>query len=526
MRFISSLAFLLLATSVFARPLLPAQKLSDLNQLVGTIKSGYGPLKYKEQHLGLNIDMLAREYAEKIAATKTNGEFYYLLVQFVAEFQDSHFGASLPTTHKSKLNITTDYVDGKVLIENINREKLSLEQFPFIKGDEIVTFNDKPVQEEINKLIPYMGQGFKLSAQRKATMSLTQRSATKLPVQTGKVTLGIKRFKSDKMENVELTWELSGKPVDEFISSNKTASVSVPLNFDQIQLPKDQIENAYRCSGTTRIKIPADATIIMKEPFVAYYHPTAKGNIGYLRIPHYSPVEADPTVDAYRMRFRQYEYAVATLEKNTVGLIIDQDHNCGGSVAFLHDIVSLFAKEEFAPMQFELLANKENYIKYTEWLNEATPYTLEVENVDRVRDLIFNTWMTGENRLTTKISIFGNLTEPKNKITYTKPILMLIDELSGSGGDAFPSIMQGIGRAKLLGTRTMGAGGHVIELPPLNNSQILVRMTKSLFYRPDGVAVENNGANPDITYFPTQNDFVSEYQDYQTFYLNELFKML
>ena len=77
MRFISGLAFLLMATSVFARPLLPAQKLSDLNQLVGTIKSGYGPLKYKEQHLGLNIDMLAREYAEKIAASKTRLRHFF-----------------------------------------------------------------------------------------------------------------------------------------------------------------------------------------------------------------------------------------------------------------------------------------------------------------------------------------------------------------------------------------------------------------------------------------------------------------
>lgn len=522
MRIASLLAFLLLSTSIFARPLTTAQKLSDLNSLVGTIKSGYGPLKYKEKVLGLNIDMLAREYSEKIEATKTNGDFYYLLVQFVAEFQDSHFGASLPTTHVSKLNFRTDYVDGKVLIETINREKLTEEKFPFEKGDEIVTFNGKPVQEEINKLIPYMGQGFKLTAQRKATMMLTQRNGAKVPVQTGTVTLGIKRFKTRMISEVELNWELSGKPVDEYIASNKNLkSRSLHVNYDQIKLPKEEIENTYRCSGTTRIKIPTDATIIMKDPFVAYYHKTDKGNIGYLRIPHYSPEDQN-----FELRFKQYEYAVSVLEKNTVGLIIDQDHNCGGSVSYLHQIVSLFAKEEFAPMQFELLANKEAYMDFSKWTAETNPMTIESKDIERVRDLIYDTWMNGENFLTVKTSIFGNLVEARNKVTYTKPILMLVDEMCGSGGDAFPSIMQGIGRAKLLGTRTMGAGGHVVELPELNNSQILVRMTKSLFYRPDGVAVENNGANPDITYFPTQNDFVNEYQDYQKFYLNELFKML
>lgn len=522
MRIASLLAFLLLSTSVFARPLTTAQKLSDLNSLVGTIKSGYGPLKYKEKTLGINIDMLAREYAEKIEATKTNGDFYYLLVQFVAEFQDSHFGASLPTTHRSKLNISTDYVDGKVLIEAINREKLSEEKFPFEKGDEIVTFNGKPVQEEINKLIPYMGQGFKLTAQRKATMMLVSRNGAKVPVQTGTVTLGIKRFKTRMISDVELNWELSGKPVDEYIASNKSLNITgTRLNYDQIKLPKDEIENTYRCSGTTRIKIPADATVIMKDPFVAYYHKTEKGNIGYLRIPHYSPEDKN-----YELRFRMYEYAVSLLEKNTVGLIIDQDHNCGGSVSYLHQIVSLFAKEAFIPMQFELLASKESYLEFNTWASELNPLTIEASELEKVRDLIYNTWMNGDNFLTVKTSIDGNATQAINRVTYTKPILMLVDEMCGSGGDAFPSIMQGIGRAKLLGTRTMGAGGHVIELPLLNNSQILVRMTKSLFYRPDGVAVENNGANPDITYFPTQNDFVNEYQDYQKFYLNELFKML
>lgn len=521
MRFISALAFLMLTTGAFARPLLPSQKLSDLNQLVGTIKSGYGPLKYKEKVLGLNIDMLAREYAEKIEATKTNGEFYYLLVQFVAEFQDSHFGASLPTTHISKLHFTTDYVDGKVLIESVNRDKLSEEKFPFEKGDEVVTFNGQPVQEEINKLVPYMGQGFKLTAQRKATMMLMKRPGGKVPVQTGIVTLGIKRFKTRMISEVALTWELSGKPVDEFKASNKSNFVSHNVNFDQIKLPKDQVENTYRCSGTTRVKIPEDAKVIMKEPFVAYYHLTTKGNIGYLRIPHYSPEDKN-----YELRFKQYEYAVSVLEKNTVGLIIDQDHNCGGSVSYLHQIVSLFAKEEFVPMQFELLANKEAFMDFSKWTTETNPMTIESKDIERVRDLIYDTWMNGENFLTVKTSIFGNLVEAKNKVAYTKPILMLVDEMCGSGGDAFPSIMQGIGRAKLLGTRTMGAGGHVVELPPLNNSQILVRMTKSLFYRPDGVAVENNGATPDISYFPTQNDFVNEYQDYQKFYLNELFKML
>ncbi len=103
---------------------------------------------------------------------------------------------------------------------------------------------------------------------------------------------------------------------------------------------------------------------------------------------------------------------------------------------------------------------------------------------------------------------------------------MLIDEMSGSGGDAFPSLMKGYGRATLVGTRTMGLGGHVEEQPNLTYSQLSWRTTKSLFYRPDGVAVENNGAVPDYPYTITREDFMYEYADYQKFYLNVLFSKL
>ena len=103
---------------------------------------------------------------------------------------------------------------------------------------------------------------------------------------------------------------------------------------------------------------------------------------------------------------------------------------------------------------------------------------------------------------------------------------MTIDELSGSGGDAFPSLMQGYGRAKLVGTRTMGAGGHVEQIPALYYSQISLNMTKSLFFRPDGVAVENNGAAPDFPYTITRDDFVYGYRNYFAFTLGKLFEQL
>ena len=521
----------------FARPLTTQQKLDDLQELVAMIRGGYGPLEYKKTEFGIDIDALEKEYAERIQKTQNNSEFYYNILKFVAEFKDSHFGARIPTNHRGRLGFRADYIDGKVLIEKIDRSILSEKDFPFEKGDEIISFNGAPVKEELEKIIPYMGQGSELTTIRSAASLISIRPGTLIPVIEGKVNLEIRKGSSDFVESAELEWKLSGDPLDEFVPAPVTKSraffmgnrnpLMMPVDYGQIALnPSPIFESSFRCSGDTRVKIPADATIIMKKPFIAYYHLTEKGNIGYLRLPHYSPKENSADLNAYDLRFSQYEYAVNLLEKNTVGLIIDQDHNCGGSVDYLHRIVSLFAQKPFAPMQFELLATKQNYLGYKKWVSDVYKYTLDYEKYNKVVELVKETWLNSTHFLTTKTALSGAGPIEPNSITYTKPIIILIDELSGSGGDAFPAMMQGIGRATLLGTRTMGAGGHVQQLPPLAHSQITTSITKSLFFHPNNTAIENNGASPDIKYRPTQDDFMYEYRGYQKFYLNELFKKL
>jgi C-terminal processing protease CtpA/Prc len=515
---------LFISTNLFARPLTLEQKQSDLNELVGFIKTGYGPLHYKKINYGIDVDVLKDKYSFLINETKTNSEFYYLMVKFVAEFNDSHFGANLPTDYVTTLGFNTDLVQGKILIDDIDREKLPKEKFPFEKGDEIVSLDGQLIDDVLVELVSYMGQGFELTAKRKAAQLIVKRKAFKVPARDGKSIVEIRRGDSKVTEKIELDWISKGNYTDEFIPTVKNKNNQfhkAKIDYDNIS-----IEESFRCSGESRIKKPKDAIVIMEKPFVAYYYPTAKGNIGYLRIPHYSPEETDKTINAHELRFRQYEYAVSMLEKNTVGLIIDQDHNCGGSVAWLHRFLTLFIQKPFPSMQFELLANKESYLDFESWMKEENEFTLDRVNAKTVLDLIKDTWLNTNNFLTIKTPIAGNTTLYPNPISYTKPIIVLIDEMSGSGGDAFPSMMQGLGRAKLLGTRTMGAGGHVINLPPLTNSMLTVRMTKSLFYRPDEVAVENNGAHPDIEYSPTINDFKYGYLEYQKFFTDKILELL
>lgn len=538
-------ASFLFGAPAFSYELTRNQRLDDFNQLVSTIRSKYGPLEYKKETQHIDLNDLYKKYESEIEAGKTNGDFYYSILRFVAEFHDGHFSASVPSDYAKTLGIRTDLVQGKVLVESVDRGLHSEKDFPFEKGDEILKVDDQPVEEVVATIQKQRGSGFIQSEKRRATMGLFVRSAAVVPVPTSKtVSILAKHRKTGESEKVTLSWIEKGTPLDEAIStqqarvldfsatsasSRETFSNYKTLSIkDQLveELGAERLESTYWCSGNTRIAIPEGATKIMETPFVAYYWPTPKGNLGYLRIPHYAPQNATTGADEYEMRFNQYEYAVSELEKNTVGLVIDQDHNCGGSVDYLEKIVGLFMQHDYSPLTFRFTASKTDYLEWKSWLNSTAPFTIEHSQIETVMNEIKDAWMKGERM--TALSSFNALTplRPNARVTYTKPIVMLIDENSGSGGDAFPSLMKGFGRAKLIGTRTMGLGGHVTEMPDLVNSGIKYRITRSLFYRPDGVPVENNGAVPDYPYEITADDFINGYKNYRDYYTKILLSQL
>lgn len=542
---LSITAPLFLSAPASARPLTVEEKLRDLEQIVSMMKSGYGPLEYKKTAFGIDIDRLRADYYLKIQDTTNNLEFYYLLNQFIAEFKDSHYSGRLPTDHRATLGFTTDLVQGKVLIDTIDRKKLPEADFPYQKGDELAAVNGVPTADLIATLSKYIGMGNPDSTRRAAAMAIATRSGSRFPVPAGEVTLEIINQAGDRNTKTS-SWFTSGEVLDEdtvleardLVPGHEDLESSL-LKPHKFKLSSREImtdfiadfaaESSFQCSGKTRTKIPDGATVIMESPFVAYYHdlPGQPGvKVGYLRIPHYAPDFEDNGPDAYDTRFAQYEYAVSVLEQNTQGLIIDQDHNCGGSVFYLEQMAGLFAADTYPQLQFEFLATKKEYMEFKQWLDEVPQNTLDYHHLKSTVDLLKETWLNGRSFLTTKTGLRGGKTFAPHVVRYTKPILMLIDELSGSGGDAFPSLLQGIGRAKLMGKRTMGAGGHVTPEPALFFSNIAVNMTKSLFYRPDGVPVENNGAEPDFVYEPTKNDFVNGYVDYQRIYLAKIAEMI
>jgi C-terminal processing protease CtpA/Prc len=104
---------------------------------------------------------------------------------------------------------------------------------------------------------------------------------------------------------------------------------------------------------------------------------------------------------------------------------------------------------------------------------------------------------------------------------WTKPLVVLIDELAASCADVFPMLIKNNHAAPLFGRRTMGAGGNVEGFGPLTNSLATLSLTRGTFtshqddeaYVPSDF-VENNGVQPDIEHIITASDFRTGFVDY------------
>lgn len=130
-------------------------------------------------------------------------------------------------------------------------------------------------------------------------------------------------------------------------------------------------------------------------------------------------------------------------------------------------------------------------------------------------ELILEEWNAGHT-LTRPTPIEGvDMINPHPEFHYTKPILMLINELDMSGGDFMAAILQDNERATLFGCRTAGAGG-VVERFKFPNQQgiALCSYTASIAERINLQKIEDLGVTPDIDYQLTVHDVQHHYEGY------------
>jgi hypothetical protein len=573
---VAALLLILAVTSAHAQDALTRdQRISDLTQLASQYAKNYGPYEWKRDVQGFDLLRLT-PWLQRIQHAD-DLDFQEALIEYVASLNDAHDTIAFPTTFSASLPMSVDIYDGKVLIDAINRTALPVAQFPFVIGDELVALDGRPVQDLIQSFRKYAISANQRSTDRIAAARLVSRSQQIMPhiFQLGDTaTLTIRLAATGATNTYTIPWSKFGIPVLSqgplpspvrgngrlFLSTDgqditaglpgsaaATAAVfkaadagpaddTLPDYMDPIRpLLNASVSKDYYSvlnfgsrfpvwappPGFTDLSAPC-ATCIVRTGEPVFYlfgtFTTAAGTrVGFVRIPSMSPPSTATAL-------AQLDRAMALFGPTTDALLVDVMRNPGGSVAFVEAVAQRLIPTPFNTIGFEIRATNAWLFSFAAQLtnarlNPATPPAV-LANLEANYNEVFDAFNENRGRSgPVSLNSTGSLQLQPVAGAYTKPILMLTDEFSASGGDMLPAIFQSNHRGPLFGWRTMGAGGSVVGFSGPAFTESFFRITVSLMNRlhvvntpdfPPAPYIENIGVRPDIPFdYMTRTNLVS-----------------
>lgn len=546
-------AFLLVtmsaATAGAQTALTEQQRIADLDQLAGFYSKNYAPYEWKRDVIGFDLLRL-NEWLQAIHKAD-DLDYQEALIEYVASLNDAHDYIAFPTTFSASLPLSVDIYDGKVLIDSINRTALPVAQFPFVIGDELISIDGEPVQSVIASFRKYSIAANQRSTDRLAAAQITSRSQQIFPhlPDLGNTATLVIRLAATGAQNVYvIPWTTRGIPITSqgpvpspgrqpFRETEQIPGTGLhpgsgapPFLFHTGDVPPiDDTLPSYMAplAPLLNASVPQDRYAVLnfggKFPiygpppgfvqrlgassadfFLTGTFPANGLRIGLIRIPTMSP----PSV---ALALQQLDQEMAFFNANTDGLIVDVMRNPGGSVSFVESLTQRFIPTPFQTMGFEIRATAAWLFSFASSLNAARQSNAPpqiIQNLQNNFDEVFRAFNEERGRSApVSLNATGSLTLAPSPIAYRKPLLVLVDELSASGADMFPAVLQDNHRATLFGMRTMGAGGSVVGFNATAYTESFFRITVSLMNRghliqtPDFPAapyVENIGVRPDI----------------------------
>ena len=515
---------LLLAASAFGQ-LTEDQRVSDFLHLAGLYAKQYAPYEWKRETQSFDL-LNVGPWVERAKQAKTDLDFYEVMVEYVASLNDAHDGYQLPSNFVARLNFVVDLYDGKALVDSINRTRLPATEFPFRIGYELVSIDGVPVEDLLKQLNKYSIAANPRSTRRFAANYLTVRPQGIMPhaVDVGDVARVVMRRLDGVSETYTIPWTKTGLPL---------------VNIDRVPTPsgfkarraaaeagdwRSLLRDLQRCEVDRRAingfgaRAPIFDTPAGFEQRLGragadfFFSGTFRAGglrIGFLRIPSYSP-------PSFNAAINQLAGEVAYFQANTDGLIIDDMRNPGGSVAAVNVFLQFLMPTKFRTVGFEIRATSEWVADISSAVESARAQGAEqweIALLEQIKTQIVeanasNRGRTGPIPLDDLSLDRDPVTDPQGRLfSYSKPLMVLIDELSASGGDLFPATIQDAKRGILFGYRTMGAGGNVVGALAGPYSEGFTTITQSLMSRQDNVVtsefpaapyVENIGVRPDI----------------------------
>ena len=187
--------------------------------------------------------------------------------------------------------------------------------------------------------------------------------------------------------------------------------------------------------------------------FSGTYQASDGTRIGYLRIPDFG-------YPSLRDLDREIQY----FQSNTDALVLDVMRNPGGSVCSAEAILSRLARGPFYASTAEIRVGWSDILSVDEALTSAQTSGADADTIAQLQlyqTEFQNAFMNNEGRTKALPICSSNTIGNPVANVYSKPILLLVDEMSASAADVFAGMMQDNMIAPLFGYRTMGAGGEL-----------------------------------------------------------------
>ncbi len=505
-----------------ARQLTVSEKLLDMDVAFNNFRQYYAPLHYKETLLKRDYEAVFSQLREEASQTKTDQEFFDVMGKLADSFKDGHVGVRYPGLDTFSLPFSLDYFDGHYVVENIDP---SFSTVSGVKvGDDLVAIDGVSSRDVANELLKYGSIGYDKADERVAAARITKRKF--MTPKSSQVYLDFRRASDGIVYNVSTMWIRNPGVVARAGGASLSKGLVSDMADTSVRLfgsrnPFFDTSKVQDTFGFVKVGVSAEQWLAAGQTgtpfdvFSALYRHQGK-TILLIRIPSYS-VES---VEEMNRNVKTYELLLKQFSGLADVLVLDQTHNPGGSVDYVQELSRLFFKHPGPGFGFKPRADR----LWLEGINQAI--------MDSGENLLLRQYYKGVYSLVDaaneageflgpQISLSGPTTTLVENTAWSKPILLLIDELCGSGGDAFPMVIKGNKAATLFGHRTSGLGGNVEELPALPNSHAVFRMTRSFFYlaSPDGkledkAIIENNGVTPDIERTYGYEDFKDQFSNY------------
>lgn len=539
------LSSLLVAISLQAQSISKEHKerlSQDMNYIGQIFQNFYAPKAWKESHVGWSLPQELQKAQSKIQNANTVKEYRSAVTDFLKSTADYHVGFNFYSTEVATLPFQVKTVQGKTIFVFIDRKKLPVATFPFQVGDELLAMDQVPMAQVLNEIKIANGKNVAETDNAMADLTVASRSGRRNNVVPNSVvTLTIQRKQESKPVEQQIAWEYTPETIiGETMSSDideEQPQLKSPMMISSVAQELAQYQMAANNFGVgVRESFLPDfgARIWESEatsPFDAYIYKNEEGKlIGVVRISKYY----EPDHSAASAAFVKI---IAKFQKVTDSMVIDQLNNPGGSVFYLYGLASMLTETAIATPKHRMVLNyadiseaqqyltllngvknDEDAIKAFQGATEIHGYPVNFQLAMALRNqsrFIIAQWNAGK-KLTDPYYLSGvDKINPHPVARYSKPIVVLVNELDFSGGDFFPAILQDNKRVTVVGNRTAGAGGYVGSLSFPNSFGLSsISYTGSLAERVDKNPIENLGVTPDIKLEMTLDDYRNNFSNY------------